>query len=586
MSVPGIDADNLLLTANAFAKCAPNITSNLPECGTVTRCNAKAMVQSELANFTRTGDYLVMGALIKHDMEIKMCAAVQNGLYDFLMSNKQNWNAKARMQKEQLGPETFRIRPFLLGRQYNPINNAYWQAANIVASGPNLQMDLSSTTNIPPDVRSFPTDMYIYMQGATAGGSVSRTAWIVITSVLINNAVRVVASPANAGSFLPLANQSTALVGAIVTRGSPNKSDFEKWCNEQPAYLNWNNVPFWMDTRRTAMCRSSQYDKFVAYLLSENPLFKEYGYIDEVEKNRQLGEDWQKRCVEVMLWGQASNANQTVALYNNLPQILAFDGGSFGTDGGTCVGLRADQIGVFQQLVQCGRYDDLQGATLNLVSLFAEFYNISRVRQGAGNAHFMEMDVFTDNNTANAINQAMITYYNNYSQNTMRLTMDIKGEKPTVSFNKDQDIQKAEFGFNYRSYNLFYPAFVRFNVITHFFFDDYLTARVQIGGTVANTGRMLLVLDFSNIYPAIVASNSKRQMTGDLTTLAAVDSDFRCVLEVNTRETMLTSVTQAMVVECPAGNLWLENFSSAVPAVTANGPVYPPTTTTTTTTSS
>lgn len=576
-------SSNLALTANAFAKCAPNIVSNLKECGSVTACSAKAMKQSELANFTRSGEYLVMGALIRHDMEIKMCSAVQNGLYDFLMSQKQNWNAKARMQKEQLGPETYRIRPFLLGRQYNPINNAYWGATNFQVQGSNLRVDLASTTNIPADIRSFPADMVLYMQGATAGGTVSRTAWKVISATLINNAVRVLMSPNNAGSFLPAANQSLSLSGAIVTRGTPNKSDFEKWCNEQPAYLNKNNVPFWIETSRTSMCRSSQYDKFVSYLLSENELFREYGYIDEVEKNKQLGEDWQRRMVEKMMWGQAADANQTVALYNNLPQITAFDGGTLGVDGATCVGLRADQIGVFQQLVQCGRYYDAQGATLNLQSLFNEFYNILRVRQSTGNTNLTQIDVFTDNVTAEAINQAMITYYNNKSQNTMRLTMDVGGAQSSVQFNKDQDIQKAEFGFNYRSYNLFYPA-IRFNVITHFFFDDYLTARVNAG--IGNSGRMLLVLDFSGIYPAIVASNSKRWKTGDLQTLSQISPDYGCVMEINSQEQQLTSLTQAMVVECPAGNLWIENFSSTVPVVTAGGPVYPATTTTTTTTSS
>lgn len=576
---------NLLLTGNAFQKCAPNLTTNIAECGSVTLCNAKAMTQSELENFTRTGNYLVMDSLIRHDFEVKMCSAVQNGLYDFLMANKQNWNGKMRngMNRDNSNPDMYRIKPFVLGRQYTPINNAYWKAANLTPTGGNLQADISSTTNIPPDIRSFPVGMYLYMKGQTAGGSISRTAWIVVSAVLINNAVRVVMSPANAGSYLPLANQSTTLTNATIERGTPNVSDFEKWCYEQPAYLNWNNIPFWIDTQRTSMCRSSQYEKFVSLLLSENPLFKEYGYISEVEKNRQLGEDWQRRQVSKMMWGQASTANQTVALYDNLPDIVAFDGDTIGVDGGTCVGKRADQIGVFQQLVQCGRYMDLQGTTLDLVSLFNEFYNIQRVRQGAGNPNHMQMDVFTDNKTAELINQAMIAYYNAKSQNTMRLTMDVGGRQPVPSFNRDQAIQKAEFGFNYRSYDLFYPATVTFNVITHYFFDDYLTAAINSGQTTA--GHLLLVLDFSGIYPAIVASNSKTWNTGELAPLAAINPDFGCVLEVNTQQQKLTSVTQAMVVECPAGNLWLENFNSTQPTILGTV-VYPPTTTTTTTTSS
>lgn len=577
------DSNNLLLQTNAFSKCAPNISTNIKQCGTVTLCNAKSMLSTELASsYTRSGEYLVMEALLQTDFEIKMCDTVQNTLYDFLMANKVSISAKWKGGAQRVNSGLINIAPFVLARQYSAINNAYWAVSGGTSSGENWQVDVASTTNIPPDVRSFAVDERVYITGETGGGTKTMTSWKVVSATLINNAVRLVLSPQNSGSYLASSRLASPVTG-ILTRGTANKNDYEKYCAEPPAYLNWKNVPFWVETQRTSMCKSSLYDKFRKLLMEGNPLYREYGDLDEIERNRQLGADWQRRMVETMFWGKPISANQTLTLYSSLEDIETFDGGSLGVDGAKCVGKRANMVGIYEQLAQCGRVMDLQGAQLNLISLFNELYNIARTRQGAGKQQSTVIDIFTDNITAEAINQAMISYYLAKSQNTLRVTVPAGGN-PGVNFNRDQDLQKAEFGFNYRSYNLFYPANVRINIISHYFFDDYLTANSSVSGQ-SNAGRLLLVLDFSGIYPGIASSNRVVQKTGDLKTLASISPDFGCVLQVPTQEQTLTSVTGTMIVECPAGNLWLENFSSAVPAVTSGGPVYPPTTTTTTTTS-
>jgi hypothetical protein len=574
------DINNLLLQPNAFAKCAPNISTNIKECGSVTICNARPMIQSELANYTRTGDYLIMGAIIKHDMEIKMCDTVQNGLYDFLMANRINLSKK--VQSHAVDSGTHEIAPFVMARQYSAINNGYWQVQNGAASGSNWSVDVSSTTNIPADVRSFPVGQRVYITGLTAAGTKTMTAWQIFTSVpsaVVTNGVTLVLTPQNAGSYLSGSRLQSPVTG-LLTRGTNNVSDFENFCAEPPAYMNWKNVPFWTETQRTSLCRSTQYEKWRKALLEDNPLYREFGDLTEIEKNRQLGADWQKRLVETMFWGKKINANQTLANYNQLPQISAYDGSAFGlgVDGGTCVGYRANMTGVYEQLAECNRVLDLQGAQLNLIALFNEIYNMMRTREGASGKYMKTFDLFTDNQTAHAINQAMISYYNNEVGGTARFVVPIggPGQMPNASFNKEQDIQKAEFGFNYRSYNLMYPAQVRINVITHYFFDDYLTANNV--ANQSNAGRLLLVLDFTNIYPGITTSNRKVWDTGMLKNLAAINSGFNCVMEVNTLQTTLMSVTGTMIVECPAGNLWLENFSNAIPAYTNPGNIVYPST--------
>ena len=96
------------------------------------------------------------------------------------------------------------------------------------------------------------------------------------------------------------------------------------------------------------------------------------------------------------------------------------------------------------------------------------------------------------------------------------------------------------------------------------------------------------VLDFTGIYPGIIASNRVVHDTGNLKALAAVRPEFSCVMKVHTRQQTLVSQTDTTIVECPGGNLILENISEEPPVWggdESNPDLrYPDTTTTTSTT--
>jgi hypothetical protein len=177
-----------------------------------------------------------------------------------------------------------------------------------------------------------------------------------------------------------------------------------------------------------------------------------------------------------------------------------------------------------------------------------------RVRQGNGHPDPMNFDLFTDSVTAATINQGMLLYYQAQSQNMLRLIQDINGTIPA---------KKANFGFSYRSYPLFWPQGMVINIITHNFFDDKITAAAA--SNITNTARLLWILDFTGIYPGVISSERKETMIGDRDKLAALNPDFACVLQVNTQRQTLFGMRYCVVVECPASNLILENFSSAVP---------------------
>jgi hypothetical protein len=576
-------SNNLALSANAFAKCAPNIGTNIKQCGTVGLCNARPLTSDDLTDaYTKSGEYRVMEALLMADMEIKMCEATQNGLYDFLMANKVNMSKKVIAHGRDSG--LLQIAPFIKARQYSPINNEYWLFNSGGVSGQNWEVIVHSAGNVPVDVRSFPVGINVFLNSAGAGGAVSRTAWKVVTSTLEgDDEIALVLESSNANSNLdPDKIDSTPQEGYL-TVGGNNVSDYEKECQEKPAYMTKKLVPFWVKTRRYSFCKSSKYDQYRALMMANNPLYREFGDVPDIERNRQLAMDFQKSFVQDFFWGKPL-ANQNMADYDQLEDITTDPGDLYaadsathlGAEGDICVGKRAEPVGVYEQLAECGRVVDLLAMQLNLPAVFQAFYDIIRVRSSQGNNNRI-IDVFTDSVTAELINRAMIAYYASKSadhngDSTLRLTMDASG----FSLAK-----KADFGFLYRSYPLFWPAGVTMNVLTHYAFDDEIAVATDAG--IPDSARRLWILDFSGIYPGIIASNRVVHNTGDLKTLATVNNDFACVMKVHTKQQTLNSQTDTTIVECPGGNLIIENFSSEVPDITETpGLRYPSSTTTTT----
>jgi hypothetical protein len=572
----------MALNATSFSKCAASLSTNIRQCGSVALCDAIPLEVGDLTTTYMSGDnYRVMKGLLEHDFEIKMCEAVQNGLYDFLMANKVNMSKRINFRRMDSGYAE--LEPFVMARQYSPINDAYWLVEDGQASGGNWRVQISSTTNIPIDSRQWIVGQRVYIDGLSVGGSATKTAWAIVsvTTYTDNTAVLILSSQ-NTNSSLPAAKLASPVSG-IMVRGTNNVGDYEKFCQEAAAYLNWKNVPFWFETKRNSLCTSSNYQKWKASLV-DNPLFQEFGDLSEIERNKQLGVDFQKRFVADFFWGKAL-PYQDLSTFNSLDPIDAFDGSTagLGVDGGTCQGRRANAIGVYEQLGACNRIADLQGAQVNLLTLFNTLYDISRVRNNIGGKSNV-IDIFTDSVTADSFNTSMVSYYSSKLNNTFRTTMGIadNGRQNSPLF-QPPEVKDAEFGFAYRSYRLQYPN-ITINVITHFFFDDYYTAQNAAGH--GNVGRLLWVLDFSGIYPGILATNKIVQKTGDLKTLSTISADFACVMKVPTKEQTLMSVTTTTIVECPMSNLIIENFASGLMDVTTynQNARYPSTSATTTTT--
>lgn len=542
------------LNANAFSKCAPAISTNLRHCGSVALCDAIPLTTDDLEEvYVKSGDMRVMDALLVADFEIKQCGANQNGLYEFLMANKVNLSHK--VVQTGVNGDIREIAPFIKADQVSPINNEYWAFQDGEASGLNWQVDVKSPTGIPYSIRTFPVGRSVMLHGRSEAGSATTTHYFVASAAdQGNNTGRLVLTPNNASSNFDEDKLESPVFGWLRV-GVNNFSDYEKNCDEQPAYLNNKMVPFWIQTMRWSWCSSTAYTEYRELMMKSNALYRKFFDLPETKKNKQLMVTQQKHFVNQFFYSKA-RPKQTMADFDELETIEAFDASDLGlgVEGGICVGKRAEMVGVMEQLAECGRVVDLQGGNVNLPALFRAFYDILRIREGNGDRN-KQIDVFTDTFTAELLNRAMIKYYSSKAVDhngdaIMRGTWALDSGYSTA--------KKANFGFFFRSYPLDMPLGATLNVITHYAFDDELDVANIVG--IEATARKLWVLDFTGIYPGIIASNRLVAKTGDLKTLASINPDFACVLKIHSREQSLFSMSAAVIVDCPAGNLVLENF--------------------------
>lgn len=570
---------------NQFSKCLPSFRTNIAQCGTVTVCDVSPPTPSDLEEmYSADGKYRLMRHLLDNDIEMRMCGSVTNSLYDLFQTL--TVDISNRLEIRPIGPGVRAMMPFVMGMRRHPINNVYWQAWNGTSvSGGNFQYDLTSPAGIPVDERWFNPGENIYLSCVTSGLVVHST--FVVVSVTVTTATvggvantpvcRVIVSPQNSGSFLTTA-QTTPPTGtngptstealAVITRGTPNVTDYETYCKQAAGLINKNFVPFWLQGTRHTLCNSERYQQWRDMLMTENLAYAKLADLPEIDENRQLSDDFKRRHVEAIFRQPPISANQTLENYNSLEQITATEAAALDLPiGGECVGYRANATGIYEQFAECGRLCDAGGGVLSLDSLFESIYLMMRVRQGASQAGSDVFDIMTDRNTAELFNQAMIDYYDAQAGgDRMRLVKNIDGDN-------NGGPRKSKFGFFFNSYNLLNPN-VTINIITHNYFNDW-SDRMSAEGQ-GGAGRVLWIIDWSGIKIGVVAANTVINKTGDLQTLAQVDSAFLCTMRVNSQKVTLTSMQYTVMVECPQGSLIIENFAATKPTVTVTPDIeYP-----------
>lgn len=561
----------MAVSANIFSKCSPAIGNNVASCGAVTLCDVITAEEDELADiFTDgSGNYRDLKALLATQFEIKACGSRVNGLYDFLMSNKRMLgNRKIVMP---LGPGNSEIAPFVMAEQHSVINAEYWSVVNLFVSGGTYTIHVRSRTSVPLDAQWFVPGMNVFVFARSAAGTALRGSFLVTgaqTSTFGGNDTILVTATAQNDTLGWVAKAAfsgftggSPLSAAYLVRGSANVQDVESWCYNRPALNDRKNVAFWWETDRYTMCTDQLYEAYFKRLQAGNEYFKIFGDVDATKRNKQLGDIFQREWLNKFWWNKRISTNQTLSNYRSLDAVNTVSNtaqGLYVPGEGRCVGRKANAIGIYEQMAECGRVFDLQNQQLNLVELFEQIiYPIYRARgdQGIPND---TIEIFTDSFTAKQFQRGMVRYYDNISEGLARFNFETKD----VASGK-----MGKLGFQYREYALDYPE-CRIRIVTNPFFDDIATAAVAEG--IGSTGRFLWILDFTSIYPGIITSNRKVHTTGDIEKLAQVDRDYACVMENPTQEVTLNSITWTAVLECPVTSAIIENFDiDEIPAATA-----------------
>jgi hypothetical protein len=347
------------------------------------------------------------------------------------------------------------------------------------------------------------------------------------------------------------ANLAADAVLGLVVRGTPNVSDYESHCAEIPGINNNQLLPFWIETTRYSICEDELTQKYLTALRDSNPFFKEFGDVPQVELNKQIIEDFQRRHANAFFFNKAL-PNQTLSGYENLQQIVVPSSGSLNIPiEGKCIGRKANATGIYEQMAECGRVVDLQAETLNLHKLFNSLYRLQREREAAGTKADI-IELFTDSFYANQFIIGMVQYFKaKYGSDVFRLTMQL-----------NQGGEQGPFGFRFYRFTLDYPQ-VELRIVTHRMFDDMLAAHKAAG--FESSGRMLWAIDWQNVYQGIIDSNTVTNKTGDLKQLAAVDDSYSCVMKVPSKTTKLTSTTYTAVLEAETTSFVLENLGSGAP---------------------
>jgi hypothetical protein len=558
----------MAISDNIFSKCSPAIGNNINECGAVTLCDVITAESDELEDiFTDgAGKYRDMSSLLATQFEIKACGSRVHGLYDFLMSSKKMVGQKRIVTP--LGPGNAEIAPFIMAEQHSVINAEYWSVSNLYVTGSTYIIHVRSRTSIPLDERWFVPGMNVFVFARASTGTALRGSFKVVSAQLSsfggNDTILVTATAENAtlgwvakAAFSGFTGGSP-LSAAFLVRGSANVQDVERWCYNRPALNDRKHVAFWYETDRWTMCTDQLYEAHFKRLQENNEYFRLFGDVDATKRNKQLGDMHQREWLNKFFWNKRISTNQTLASYRSLDEVASFSNstqGLYTPIEGKCVGRKANAIGAYEQLAECGQVFDLQNQRLNLVELFENLiYPIYRARgdQGIPND---TIEIFTDSYTAKQFQRGMVDYYNNISDGLARFNYETKD----VVAGK-----MGKLGFQFREYALDYPE-CKIRIVTNPFFDDMATAAVAEG--IGSTGRFLWILDFASIWPGIITSNRKVHTTGDIEKLAQIDRDYACVMENPTQEVSLNSITWTAVVECPSTSAIVENFNvNLVPA--------------------
>ena len=559
-----------MATADQFLKCVPSLALGTQNCGAFTEFDISPTGANQLDAIYKDGDgkFRILGGLLQAETEGNMCQIRQSPLSELISATSRPFDTR-KINFDNL-PYSKEIRPFVMIGRNGPINNNYWNVTNgtngASTPAPTASLGnythtfrLTSQTGIPSSADWFAPRSVIVITSQTGGGSTMRTNWRVIQAVVVSTYVLVYAVSQNANSAITDVPAHNPVTGVAV-RSTANIDGYESYCFQIPGLNTRQLYPAFFGETRVSWCMDDETEKYYAAIRANNPLFRELGDVETVQRNKQILADFNEREVNSFFF-EKPLPNQNINDWGQLEPITSIDGtpvtnylnfpGLFGRN----MGRRANPVGIYEQLAQCGSVYDLQGQTLNLHELFERLYLMNRVRQDNGNKSNV-IEVLVDSSYAILLRQGLLRYKKNRFEGLLQVNEPI---------NSAQSV-RTKLGFNFVDVELDRPAGVILRIVTSTALDDFLDAHNRSGGGIGNSGRLMLFLDLGNsIYKSVIESATVTHRSGDINELAKVNAAAFCAMKLPSRSMKMMSVKRLYVVDCPLASLWIEGIGFTVP---------------------
>jgi hypothetical protein len=548
----------MAISENIYERCIPAISTDIDRCGSISNCNLGLPESDELTAIFGDGDtpWTINEVLFSVDYEAKACGVKQNGLYDLIRA--QSVPMPKRLAVEELSKETLMVKPFINVFRDSILNLKYWAVTAGQSNGGNWQVDVENIGgNVPADTRFFPAGMRVFIEGQSAAGAFIETAYEVVSVAAVNtNKARLVLESHNANSNLAAANVANPVTG-VLTRGLPLVSQYESWCNVDPGLNTRQQLPVWIEHNRVTTCENELYETYHRLLKQNNPRYREYGNIDTVKRNKQVLQNYQENKVNQWFFGKPL-ANQSLTTWNSLEEIAIPSNGNLVLPfEGQCVGRRAANVGVLEQLAECGRVYDNRLTRLNIAELQTMLYHLKRARESSG-GNGKRVDSITSSWFKSQIQMAMVNYFNTKSAGLLR-------------FNMNLNQRNERLGFTFDVYEFDYPS-VTWVVASHDYFDDKKDARRSAGLTDSEE---LWFIDFADIKTWTFDAARDTLTSGSAQEVAKVDSGGLCIPKRPKLSYTHISETWACFVECPQRHAIIKGIDPRVPVYQTSDPTRP-----------
>lgn len=334
--------------------------------------------------------------------------------------------------------------------------------------------------------------------------------------------------PAGEGLVIPMAN---------------SVSNYEQWCEQDPAENTWKLKAFWMQTIRRTHCYNEEYVKalMAQHTTASFKKFRQLTLADQKRRQMYLAE---RAWWNTMFFGQEIDENQAVETYEALPQVTD------PSDGSCVIEYKANTVGWHKQLDDCGRVIPLLGGPLDMDQIKDMLYQLKRVRE-AGGATVTRIDAMTDRWTAGNILTVMIDYYKKkYGADTTRFYQP----NQALTFNN-------QVLWNYNIYQ-FPDEGVELAVIHDQFFDDLMSATPVSQKTA---GRYLWMIDWSDIWLGVGGAKSAARQTN------VADNMYNCVITPVVTHYQLYSETVCAGLDDPNRHAIFTDFNDKCPCLTVAG---------------